>query len=149
MSTRNPSQRIKGQEVSVLVVRDSVLEDTFSAIKDFEIDTQFETKSVGFLGEKTNRKDYIFNGGKFSFTLQLHKQDYFNFWKSAVAKAKRETPDVIFNITSVLSFPNGDTPTILLADVVFGPLPLKAPARGDYVDVKVEGECEEITVTLS
>ncbi len=149
MSTRNPSQRLKGQEVSCLIVRDSVLEDTLTAIKDFEIDTQLEVKSQGYLGEKTNRKDMIYNGGKFSFTLHLHKQDYFNFWKAVVAKAKRETPDVIFNITAVLSFPNGDTPTVLLPDVVFGPMPLKAPARGDYVDVKVEGECEDIQVTTS
>ncbi len=149
MSTRNPSQRIKGQEVSVLITRDTVLEDTLTAIKDFEIDTQLEVKSQGYLGEKTNRKDMIYNGGKFSFTLHLHKQDYFNFWKSAVAKAKRETPDVIFNITAVMSFPNGDTPTVLLPDVVFGPMPLKAGSRGDYVDVKIEGECEDIQVTTS
>lgn len=149
MGTRNPSQRIRGQEISVLITRDSTLEDTLTDIQNFSLETQFEIKSQGYLGEKTNRKDFIFNGGKFDMLLHLHKQDWFFFWKAALDKAQRNTPDVIFNITGVFSFPNGETPTLLLPDCMFGPMPMNVPARGDYVSVKVEGEVENIQVTTS
>ncbi len=149
MGTRNPSQRIKGQEVSVLLTRDTVLEETLTDVQNFNLTPEYEIKSAGYLGEKTNRKDYIFNGGKFDMELHLHKQDYFKYFVAVLDKAQRNTPDVVFNITGVFSFPNGDTPTLLLADVVFGPMPLNVSARGDYVKVKIEGECETITVTTS
>lgn len=149
MGTRNPSQRIKGQEVNVLCTRDGALEDTLTDIQSFNLEAQFEIKNAGYLGEKTNRKDFIFNGGKFDLELHLHKQDYFKYFVAVMDKAQRNTPDVIFNITGVFAFPNGETPTLLLADVVFGPMPLNVTARGDYVKVKLEGEVETITVTTS
>jgi len=149
MATRNPSQRLKGQEVSVLLTRDGTLEETLTNVQNFNLTAQFEVKSMGYLGEKTNRKDYIFNGGKFDLELHLHKQDYFKYFVALIDKAQRNTPDVIFNITGVFSFPNGETPTLLLADCVFGDTPLNVSARGDYVKVKLEGEVETITVTTS
>jgi hypothetical protein len=81
--------------------------------------------------------------------LHLHKQDYFKYFVAMLDKAKRNTPDVIFNITGVFSFPNGETPVLLLADVVFGEVPLNVTSRGDYVKVKLEGEVEDISVQTS
>ncbi len=143
------TQRIKGQEVSVLITRDGALEDTLTDIIDFNVELEMEIKSQGFLGEKTNRKDDIFNGAKFDLTLQLHKQDWFNFSAAIVARAKRETPDVVFNITAVFSFPNGETPSRLLPDVKFGAIPINVTSRGDYVKVKLSGECDDISDQLS
>lgn len=148
-STRNPAQRIKGQEVSVLITRAGALEDTLVDIQNFNLEPEFEIKSMGYLGEKTNRKDDIYNGCKFDLELHLHKQDWFAFQQAMKDRSQRNTPDVVFNITAVLAFPVGDTPSILVPDVHFGPNPLNVTSRGDYVKVKLEGEADDFQVTLS
>lgn len=149
MAVKNPSQRIKGQETAVLITQDGSLQDTLVDIQSFTLEAQFEIISKGYLGEKTNRKDYIFNGVKFTMKLHLHKQDWFVFQKSMKDKAQRNTPDTQFNITSVLSFPNGETPTILVPDVSFGTNPMGVTSRGDYVDIGLEGEADDFTATTS
>jgi hypothetical protein len=138
-----PAQRIKGQEVQVLFVRASVLEDTLTDTKDFEFEPKFELKEQGYLGEKTNRYDEIFNGAKFTGTLHLHTQAFFTFQQAIVQRATRQTPDVVFNISSVMNFPNGDTPTVMLPDVKWGEQPVKVGSRGDYLEVRVTGACSE------
>lgn len=144
-----PSQRIKGQEVQLLLVRGGALEDTLTDCQDFEFEPKLEVKEQGYLGEKSNRHDEIFNGVKFTGTLHLHSQLWFTYSMAIVAKAKRQTPDVTFNISCVFSFPNGDTPAVLLSDVHFGAQPHGIRSRGDYVSVKIEGACDDLSITTS
>ena len=143
------AQRIKGQEVSILITRAGALENTLTDIQNFNVEMEFEVKSQGYLGEKTNRRDTIFNGTKFDMELNLHTQDYIPFLQAIHNKAQRLTPDVIFNITAVMSFPNGDTPEVLLNDVSFGANPMNIGSRGDYVKIKVQGEVEDIEFQTS
>jgi hypothetical protein len=138
-----PAQRIKGQEVQILIVQDSVLQDTLTDIQDFNGELELEIKSQGYLGEKSNRKDEIFNGVKFDMSIHMHSQDFFVFQQAIVSRAKRITPDTVFNISGVFSFPNGDTPIMLFPDAKFGPQPLSISSRGDYVKAKIAGECDD------
>lgn len=144
-----PAQRIKGQEVQILVVQDSVLQDTITDIQNFNATIELEIKTQGYLGEKTNRRDEIYNGVKFDMTIHLHSQDYFIFQKSIVSRAKRDTPDTTFNISGVFSFPNGDEPVMLFPDAKFGEQPLGISSRGDYVNIKVNGECDDYDLQTS
>jgi hypothetical protein len=147
MSSAPP--RIKGQEVTIIFTRGGSLEDTLTNTKDFEFEPKLEIKEQGFLGEKTNRHDDIFNGAKFTGTIQLTTQDWFKYQKAIIDRATRRTPDVVFNITAVMEFPNGDTPTVMLPDVKFGPQPGGIRSRGDYVEVKIEGACDDYIPTPS
>lgn len=144
-----PAQRLKGQEVSVLITRGGVLEDTLVDIQSFTMEVMMEIKGMGYLGEKTNRYDDIFNGVKFDMELHLHTQDFLTFLSAALDRAKRNTPDVIFNIVGVFAFPNGQTPTLILNDVKFGAFPMNVPARGDYVKFKLEGNTSDVDIQLS
>jgi hypothetical protein len=144
-----PAQRIKGQEVQILFVRAGVLEDTLTDTQDFEWEPKLELKEVGYLGEKSNRHDEIFNGMKFDGTLHLHSQDWFVFQQAIVARAKRQTPDVVFNVSSILNFPNGQTPSLLFPDAKFGAQTHAVRSRGDYVTVKVAGACDDYFLTTS
>jgi len=141
-----PSQRIKGQEVAVLIVRDGSLEAELTDIQNFNFEVQTEIISQGYLGEKTNRKDDVYRGVKFDMELHLHASDWFTFLAAVLDRTKRNTPDVVFNISAVMSFPNGDTPTVLIRDVKFGAFPHSVPERGDYVKIKVEGEADDFEV---
>jgi hypothetical protein len=141
-------QRLKGQEVSLIIVRAGVLEDTLTDIQNFNCEDEFEIKSVGYLGEKTNRKDEIYNGSKFDFELHVHTQDVFKFKKAVKDRAQRKTPDIIFNITAVLNMPNGETPSVLIPDAKFGAIPMNVSSRGDYVKFKIQGEADDTSVQL-
>lgn len=138
-----PDQRIKGQEVQILIVRAGQLEDTLVDIQSFNLSVDTALLSVGYLGEKTNRKDYIFNGIKGDLQLHLHKSAWFDFVASVIAKAKRETPDVEFNITGVMFFPNGEIKTMLIPDVAWGEIPHNVNSRGDYVSVRLQFEASD------
>lgn len=143
------SQRAKGQEVAVLIVRDGALEDSLTDIQNFNVEFQTEIKSQGYLGEKTNRKDEVFNGVKGDMELHLHSQAWFQFVQAIVDRAQRTTPDVVFNISSIVNFSNGDTPTILIPNVKWGAIPHSVPERGDYVKVKLEFEADTFEISFS
>lgn len=143
-----PSSRVRGQETQVLIVRDGQLEDTLTNVRNFNFEYQLEIQSMGYLGEKSERKDEILKGVKGDMELHLHSQQWFAFVNAILARASRETPDVVFNITSVLSFPNGETPSITLADVKFGAIPHNTPERAEYLTVKLEFETEQATISF-
>ena len=88
------AQRIKGQEVSLLITNAGELEDTLTDIQNFNMEYEFETKSQGYLGEKTNRQDSIFNGIKFDFEIHVHTQDVLPSSSRSTTKrnASRPTP---------------------------------------------------------
>lgn len=142
------AQRIKGQEVQILIIRAGALEDTLTDIQNFNLEVQLRTLSMGYLGEKNNRKDDVYDGIKFDMELHIHTEDYFTFLGAILDRARRNTPDVQFNITGVFSFPNGDTPTLLLPDVHFGAQPINIGSRGDYIKIKLEGEGNDFTIQL-
>jgi hypothetical protein len=143
------SERIRGQEVNVIIVLNSVVQATLNCITDFEGEVSFEVISKGYLGEKTNRKDMIFNGAKFNYGLDTYTQDWIPFVQAAQALAKRTAPNNQINISGVFEYPNGDTPSMLLSACSFGPLPIKAGARNQYVNKKFQGECDDVIFTTS
>lgn len=132
------SQRIKGQEVTLIVTRGGVLESELTDVKSCEFAPQFEIKDQGYLGEKTNRKDDQYNGCNGSMEIHVHDGTIFAFLQSMKDRAQRNTPDVVFNISGIFSFPNGDTWTVTIPDAKFGATPISISDRGDYVSVKLE-----------
>lgn len=141
-----PAQRIKGQEVSVLIVTDGALEAELTDIQNFNAEMMVEQIAQGYLGEKTERHDDIYKGTKGDFEMNHHSQDWFTFINAIISRAKRETPDVKFNISAILSFPNGQTPTVLFPDAKFGALPLNIGSRGDYLKTKVDFVVDDFEV---
>lgn len=143
------SQRIKGQETSIIVTTNGVVEDTLTDIQNFGITIQTELIQQGYLGQTTDQFDEVFKGAKFDMEMHTHSQDYLSFQLAIINRARRVTPDTVFNIVTTLDFPNGDSPTVTLPDVKFGPLPNTVPGRAEYLKVKVEGACSEPDIELS
>jgi len=141
------TDRIRGQETSILVTRGGDLEATLTDIQGFNLELEFELKSQGYLGEKTERKDYIFKGVKFDFEMHTHSQDWIPFVVAVQDKAKRNTPTIVFTIAAILQYPDGTTPDATLTDVSFGALPINISARAEYVKHKIQGECEDVQLT--
>jgi len=137
------SQRLRGDEVSVLVTTGGVLEDTFDAISNFNLEIMTEVISTAFLGEKTERKDDIFKGVKFDFEMQVAKQNVFTFLDKVKKRAQRITPDLQFNITGVFNYANGDTVVATIPDAKFAATPIQTGSRSDYVKLKISGEADD------
>jgi hypothetical protein len=140
------AQRIKGQEVEILIVADGVPATSLFDIKSFEMTFQQEIKTEGFLGETTNRKDSIFNGISARIEAQVENKDFLTFFQTVIDKARRRTPGVQINVQATLNFPNGDRPRINISDVEFGDLPLNFGSRGDYGSVSLTFEASDATV---
>jgi hypothetical protein len=135
------AQRIKGQEVNILITLDNEVQAEITDIQNFNLTDQFEMLQQGYLGRTTDDFDEVYKGVKFDFEMHSHSQDYFTLRQAIEDRARRKQPDLVFNIVVTLLYPNGDTPTITLPDVKWGPGALNAPARADYLKIKMEGGC--------
>lgn len=143
------SQRILGQNVSVIVIQDSAPLQEINCIRSFSFNYELELKDEGYLGETTNRKDSVFKGIKFDMELHSASNDIFNLIRSAVDKARRRTPGTRINVKASLTWPNGDRAVITFPDVEFGPFPVNTNSRADYVTIKLEGACSEARAVLT
>lgn len=139
-------QRIKGQEVEVILIVDGVMQDTITDVRSFEVAAKLELKEEGYLGEKTNRYDEIFNGVRGRMELHFENQDVFDLVQSIADRAKRRTPGTQINVKATLNFPNGDRPRVLISDAFFGELPINFASRGDYGTVGVEFAASDVSV---
>jgi hypothetical protein len=139
--------RIRGDEVQVVVTSGGELEMTLTAIRSFEITDNFTLISQGYLGEKSERKDFIFTGSSFNFEAHLSKREWFQFKQALRAKAQRQTPTVIFSISGIFTFPDGSQIAETLPNCSFGDVPQTVGSRNDYVTVRLSGAVGASTVT--
>lgn len=138
--------RIKGQEVSVSITQGGDLVAEITEIKDAEFTYQFEIKTQGYLGEKTNRKDTVYNGVAGKLTFHVHDGSVFDVIQGIKDKAQRRSPDLSFNVSGIFQFPSGEVRTIEIPDVAFGAVPISANDRGDYVSSTFEFEADDAEV---
>lgn len=140
------SQRVKGQEVQVLIVVDGKPLETVTDIRSFEVSAQTELLREGYLGETTDRRDEIFRGIRGRMTLHFENQDVFSLMQSIIARARRREPSLKINIKATLQFPNGDRPRVQMNDVFFGEQPITFGSRSDYGELTLEFEGSDFEV---
>jgi hypothetical protein len=138
--------RARGDDLEIRIIVDGVLQSAITAISNFNFEIKTEQKDEGFLGEKTNRHDHIYNGCKFDFELQLPTADMFDLAKKIIDTAKRNTPDVQFTISGTFFFANNVTKAIVISDAKFGPIPMSTGGRGDYTKVKIDGAADDFEI---
>lgn len=140
------AQRIRGQEVEVLLVVDGVPKTNMTNIKNFEVTLETEIMSEGYLGEPTERKDSIFKGVSGRMDMHFDNQEVLRVYQAIVDKARRRTPGTKFNIKATLNFPNGQRPRVVIPDVEFGQLPLNFGARGDYGSATLDFAASDLSI---
>jgi hypothetical protein len=142
-------QRLKGQEISIRVVNAGTVVNSIDAVSTFNESVALELKEQGYLGETVNRFDEILNGFGGDFEFHVMKADWNDLTESIIARATRETPDVVFNVVRTDFYPNGDTAIFTYQDVKWGPIPTSVASRGDYVKARMEFRCEERPVKVN
>lgn len=139
-------QRIKGQEVEVLLIVNSAPKTNITTIKSFEVVLDNEIISEGYLGETTERKDAIFKGVSGNMELHFDNQEIMKVFQTIVDKARRRTPGTKINIKATLNFPGGQRPRVLIPDVEFGALPMGFGSRSDYGNVKLDFAASDMSI---
>lgn len=144
-----PKNRIKGQEVTIIVSVDGEIREEISEVTKFSEEDVYEIISKGYLGQLSEEKDMIFKGTKGSIDLDISSQKLLAFRNLVREKAQRIKPDLEFTISIVLSFANGDTPTINYRGCAFGGFPLEIADRVQYVKCTINFECSGGDARLS
>ena len=132
--------RIRGQEVTIRISRGAKPERTITAIKDFTIQLDLEKIEEGYLGERSKRKDMIYNGVSGSFSVEMESQELLEFVQNIKERAQRvaNVNDERINAVGSFAFPDGTRPKVLIKDMVFGNIPINSPGREAYVSVNFD-----------
>jgi hypothetical protein len=133
-------QRIKGQEVELLLVENNVPLTTIQDIKSFEMQAQLEILKEGYLGETTDRRDSVYRGYSGKMEVHFEGRSVLEFTRRLVDKARRRVPGARVNCKVTLVFPAGDRIRMILKDLEFGVVPLGFASRTDYGTVSLDFE---------
>ena len=140
------AQRIKGQEVEIVLLEDGSPKENFTLARSIDINFKTEMIQEGYLGETTDRYDTIFKGVGGRIEFHLDSPEVFNIIGSIVDKARRREPGTRFNLKSTLNFPNGQRARVVITDIEFGELPIGFGSRSDYGTFSLEYGASEAQV---
>jgi len=139
-------QRIKGQEVEVLLVLKGQPLDTITDVRSFEMAAQMELLREGYLGETTDRRDDVYRGVRGRMELHFENADVFRLMREVIDRARRREPGTKVNVKATLNFPSGERPLVLIQDVFFGEIPMTFGGRTEYGTISLEFEAQDFSV---
>ena len=143
------AQRIKGQEVEIVMLVDGAPRENLTYAKSIDINWQTERTQEGYLGETTDRYDTVFKGVQGSIEFNFDSVEVFNMISMIVDKARRREPGTRFNIKAALNFPNGSKALIVIQDAEFGELPISFGSRSDYGTFSIDYGASEASIIPS
>jgi len=136
-------QRIKGQEVEVLLVVDGEVQTSLTDIQSFEMMLDFETLQEGYLGEKNDRFDEIYKGVSGSISLHNSSPDTFSFFDTVKQRAQRQSPGTVVNVKATLNYPSGERRRVIVQDAFFDPMGIAFGSRSEYGSTKLDFKASE------
>lgn len=125
-------QRLKGQEVELVLLQDGAPQDTLAFAQSMEMTFKTETLQEGYLGETTDRYDTIYKGISGKVKYHYDNPAFLRITLDIINKARRRTPGTRFNFKATMNFPGGQRARIVIRDIEFGPLPIGFGSRSDY-----------------
>lgn len=137
------AQRIKGQEIELLVVEDNVPLTAIADVRSLEIAAQLEILREGYLGETTDRRDMVYRGFRGRMEVHFENRSILDFMRRLIDKARRRVPGARINVKATFAFPGGDRVRLLLKDLSFGELPIGFGSRTDYGTISLDFEGED------
>ncbi len=136
-------QRIKGQEVEIILIEENVPLTTISNVKSFEMAAQLEILKEGYLGETTDRRDSVYRGFRGKMEVHFDNRDVLDLIRRLIDKARRRTPGARVNCKVTFVFPSGGRVRLVLKDLAFGEVPIGFGGRTDYGTISLDFEGED------
>lgn len=141
--------RLKGQEVTLRLVREGAPESALTALRDITITLDMATLDEGYLGEKSNRRDEVYNGVSGSLTVVPEGPEIFTFIDFLKRRAQRDpaTFGARINLTGRCSFPDGRVSRFVVRDLKFGSLSFNVPGRDQFTNVPLSWVADDIKIS--
>ncbi len=140
------SQRIKGQEIEIVMTVDGAPQENLTNARSLEFAFKTELIQEGYIGETTDQYDTIFKGISGRIEFHMSNPEAFNIVARILEKARSRQPGTRFNVKVTLNFPNGARVRVIIPDVEFGELPFAFGSRADYGTFNIEFGASEAQV---
>jgi hypothetical protein len=142
------NNRILGQECAIIILQDGDILAKIDTISSAEIEFEMELIEEGYLGEKSNRVDSVFNTMRVKIEGRCNSQAYITLADSIVARAqRRDGAPIRIDIVGSFRFDNGDFPSICIPDVHFQGIPFNIGARNEHVSFSLEGKASGYVIS--
>ncbi len=142
-------QRIKGQEVTVSMNGPDGVEEGLEVVQSFEAEFMFDILQEEYLGETADRFDEIFKGVSGNMEIHMETGKWFSFTEKIQDRAsRRDGADGEFTATASFKFTDGSRARIVFNNIFFGPMPITAGSRSDYVTATLTWNCSDATRIL-
>ena len=138
-------ERIIGEDVTFGLTYNGAL-TTLNVVQAMDFSINTKTLEEGYLGESVNRYDDILEGFSGKVTLHLDSEEAFIVSQAIFQRAQARDPSIKFNITMRATFPNGQTPRVILSDLFFDAIPFNVPKRDEYVNIELSFKCSNFTL---
>ncbi len=141
------AQRIKGQEVTLVILADGVPQLTIDTIKSAELEWEIELREEGYLGETSNRVDSVYNVIRVMLEGDINNQDYLELADAIAARARNRVGGATrIDIVGSFAFPNGQFPSVVVSDVYFENIPFNIGARNEFVSFTLTGKASDYKI---
>jgi len=142
--------RARGVEATIRITRNGVLQTEITAIKDFTFETRQRVTTENYLGETASRQDEIFDEVGGSFTVNPEGSQILELQALVVRRSQRRVVnDEQISSTFRIQFPNGVIARIMIPDMKFDPIPLRAPARDQYLELAFTWKSDRYTLSIA
>ena len=140
------TQRIKGQEVNLLLVRDGN-PSPIGRAQSATVTLDIERLEDEYIGETSMVYDAIFNGIQIEADFHIENSAILDFADAVKLRAERRIGAVLrVDSALTLAFPNGTVTSITLIDLEFAEFPIEVGSRKDYVSVKLDGKTAQYKI---
>jgi hypothetical protein len=140
------TQRIKGQEVEIILLVNNEPRENLTTCKSLEWTFKTELLQEGYLGETTDRYDTVYKGVSGNMEFHFNSIEPFNIARSVISKARRRTPGDKINVKFTCNFPSGKRARIVIPDLEFGPMPFGFSERSGYGSFKIDFAASDANV---
>lgn len=132
------SERLKGQESLVRLIKSGSVVEELTDIQSAEFDFDLTLLSEGYLNERSDRKDDIFNGCSGSISMHIESRLYLNFISDIVTRAQRKVTMFKVDLITVLQFTDAESAKILFPDIRFGNFKQQISGRAGYTGLSLD-----------
>lgn len=140
------TQRIKGQEVSLSIVRDGNPTPVGLA-QSATVTVDLERLEEEYLAETSMRYDSIYNGIQIEGDFHIENAEIISFMEAVKLRAERRIGGALrIDAALTLVFPNGTVKSITLIDLESAEIPFEVGSRKDYVSVKLDMKTSQFKV---
>ena len=142
-------QRHKGQETSLVFIRNGEILETLTNCKSLEFEYKLEILQEGYLGETTDQYDSVFKGISGNADFHFSDATPLILTEDMVNKARRREGGTKVNIKTTFNYPNGRRAIVTFRDVEFGAASTTVGGRSEFSVFKTNWSCSDGQVQLA